>query len=118
MEYYELGTYTRQVTTTSDDAQRWFDRGLAWTYAYNHEEAILCFQNAVAAVTNQLAGVKGVRYDLLKYNWIGRITTDNRVLAMRKDAPNLKRRLDLFIEESEQTGFLRSLYNKYFENDK
>ena len=43
-------------------------------------------QNAVAAVTNQLVGVKGVRYDLLKYNWLGRVTTDTRVLAMRKGA--------------------------------
>lgn len=43
-------------------------------------------QNAVACVTNQIAGVKGVRYDLLKYSWIGRATTDRRVLAMRKGA--------------------------------
>ena len=43
-------------------------------------------QNAVACVTNQIAEVKGVRYDLLKYSWIGRTTTDRRVLAMRKGA--------------------------------
>ena len=43
-------------------------------------------QNAVACVTNQLSDVKGVRYDLLKYAWIGRVTTDRRVLAMRKGA--------------------------------
>ena len=43
-------------------------------------------QNAVACVTNQIADVKGVRYDLLKYSWIGRTTTDRRVLAMRKGA--------------------------------
>ena len=49
MEYFDLGTYSRAVTTSSDEAQLWFDRGLAWTYAYNHEEAISCFQNAVAA---------------------------------------------------------------------
>ena len=49
MEYYDLGSYTRAVTTTSNDAQMWFDRGLAWTYAYNHEEAIACFRNALEA---------------------------------------------------------------------
>jgi tetratricopeptide (TPR) repeat protein len=48
MGYYDLGSYTWVVTTTSDDAQVWFDRGLAWTYAYNHEEAIACFRNALA----------------------------------------------------------------------
>ena len=48
MGYYDLGSYTRAVTTTSEDAQLWFDRGLAWTFAYNHEEAIVCFRNALA----------------------------------------------------------------------
>jgi hypothetical protein len=34
MAYYDLGTYSRKVSTSSDDAQRWFDRGLVWTYSY------------------------------------------------------------------------------------
>jgi tetratricopeptide (TPR) repeat protein len=46
-DYYDLGTYTRKVTTTSDDAQRWFDRGLNWCYGFNHEEAIVCFEKAL-----------------------------------------------------------------------
>ena len=49
MGYYDLGLYTRAVTTTSQVAQIWFDRGLTWTYAYNHEEAIVCFRNALSA---------------------------------------------------------------------
>ncbi len=47
MAYYDLGTYSRKVSTSSDDAQRWFDRGLVWTYSYNHEQAIECFQKAL-----------------------------------------------------------------------
>lgn len=43
-------------------------------------------QNTMASVTNQLVELKGVQYDLLKYSWIGRVTTDRRVLAMRKGA--------------------------------
>ena len=27
MEYYDLGSYTRKVTTAVPDAQLWFDRG-------------------------------------------------------------------------------------------
>ena len=42
-------------------------------------------QNTMASVTNQLVGLDGVRYDLLKYSWLGRITTDRRVLAMQKN---------------------------------
>ncbi|NOD91653.1 hypothetical protein GS636_02530 [Ruegeria sp. HKCCD4884] len=46
-DYYDLGTYTCPVSTTNPEAQRWFDRGLNWTYGYNHEEAVACFQRAV-----------------------------------------------------------------------
>lgn len=44
-------------------------------------------QNTMASVTNQLVGLEGVRYDLLKYSWLGRVTTDRRVLTMQKNAP-------------------------------
>ena len=47
MDYYDLGAHTRTVTTNSPDAQLWFDRGLNWTYGYNHGEAIACFQKAI-----------------------------------------------------------------------
>lgn len=62
MEYYDLGSYARKVTTSSDDAQRWFDRGLAWTYAYNHEEAIVCFRKAVAADPDCAMAHWGIAY--------------------------------------------------------
>ena len=48
MEYFDLGPYARDVTTTSQEAQTWFDRGLGWTYGYNHEEAVECFRRAIA----------------------------------------------------------------------
>lgn len=46
-EYYDLGSYSCPVTTSVPEAQLWFDRGLNWTYGYNHEEAVACFQRAV-----------------------------------------------------------------------
>ena len=45
-DYYDLGTYSRPVTTNSPAAQVWFDRGLLWCYGYNHEEAVRCFRTA------------------------------------------------------------------------
>ena len=45
--YYNLGTYSRKVTTNSADAQIWFDRGLMWLYGYNHDEAVKCFRKAL-----------------------------------------------------------------------
>lgn len=46
MQYYDLGSHGRPVTTSSAEAQTWFDRGLNWTYAFNHEEAVRCFEAA------------------------------------------------------------------------
>jgi len=46
IDYYDLGSHQRRVSTTSADAQTWFDRGLVWTYGFNHEEAIRCFERA------------------------------------------------------------------------
>ena len=61
MDYYDLGGYSRTVTTTSPEAQTWFDRGLVWTYGYNHEEAIACFERALAAEPRLRHGALGHR---------------------------------------------------------
>ena len=47
MEYFDLGPYSRKVTTSSDDAQLWFDRGLNWLFGFNHGEAVKCFKKAI-----------------------------------------------------------------------
>ncbi len=46
-QYYDLGTHGCPITTRSRDAQIWFDRGLVWTYGYNHAEAVVCFRRAL-----------------------------------------------------------------------
>ena len=46
-EYYDLGSFHRSVTTSSEDAQAWFDRGFIWTWGFNHEEAVKCFEKAI-----------------------------------------------------------------------
>ncbi|MEM9126030.1 MAG: hypothetical protein AAGB28_09630 [Pseudomonadota bacterium] len=45
-DYYDLGSHSCSVSTRSADAQLWFDRGLVWTYGFNHDEAVACFQKA------------------------------------------------------------------------
>ena len=44
---FALGAWTREIATGSPEAQAWFDLGLNWTYAYNHEEAVACFRAAL-----------------------------------------------------------------------
>ncbi|BBY42481.1 tetratricopeptide repeat protein [Mycolicibacterium celeriflavum] len=45
--YYDLGSFHRPIDTPSPQAQVWFDRGLVWSYAFNHEEAVRCFDRAL-----------------------------------------------------------------------
>jgi tetratricopeptide (TPR) repeat protein len=42
----DMGPHRRPITTTSAEAQRYFDQGLTWTYAFNHDEAIRSFTRA------------------------------------------------------------------------
>ena len=63
MDYpYDLGPYSRKVTTTSADAQRWFDRGLNWCFGYHHFEAVDCFQKALEADPNCAMAHWGIGY--------------------------------------------------------
>jgi tetratricopeptide (TPR) repeat protein len=63
MDYpYDLGAYGRMVTTTSADAQRWFDRGLNWCFGFHHEEAIACFEKALEADPNCAMAHWGIGY--------------------------------------------------------
>ncbi|KKK16647.1 TPR domain protein [Aspergillus rambellii] len=63
-DYYNLGTFHRPVSTTNPEAQTWFDRGLIWTYAFNHEEAAVCFQNAITQDPQCAMAYWGLAYTL------------------------------------------------------
>ncbi|MEO1143302.1 MAG: hypothetical protein AAFW66_13325, partial [Pseudomonadota bacterium] len=62
MTNYDLGTYSRKVSTTSDTAQKWFDQGLTWIFGYNHEEAIHCFEEALTHDANCAMAQWGIAY--------------------------------------------------------
>jgi tetratricopeptide (TPR) repeat protein len=62
MSYFDLGPYGRKVTTSSPDAQLWFDRGLNWLFGFNHGEAIKCFQKALQADPECAMAHWGVSY--------------------------------------------------------
>ncbi|VVO87218.1 hypothetical protein PS838_02117 [Pseudomonas fluorescens] len=77
-DYYDLGTYSRAVTTGSSQAQRWFDRGLIWCYGYNHDEAIRCFRKAIEHDRDCAMAYWGIAY---------------------ASGPNYNKRWDAFIEQ-------------------
>lgn len=44
---FDLGTYRRHISSSDKVCQAWFNRGLIWTYSFNHEEAASCFEKAI-----------------------------------------------------------------------
>ena len=54
MEGFDLGTYSRAISTRSPEAQRWFDIGLNWCYGFNQEEAIRCFEKVLESFRSGL----------------------------------------------------------------
>lgn len=83
MEYYDIDVYARQITTSSPEAQLWFNRGLVWCYAYFHDEAIACFRKAASADPGCAMAFWGVAYATgPNYN----LPWDLRDDAMRRDS--------------------------------
>lgn len=60
--YYRLGSYHRPVDTPAPQAQIWFDRGMVWAYAFNHEEAIRCFERALEVDPDLAIARWGIAY--------------------------------------------------------
>lgn len=47
MDRFNLGAHFRTISTSSPDAQRWFDMGLNWCFAFNKGEGVKCFRKAL-----------------------------------------------------------------------
>ncbi len=62
MQYFDLGSFSWPVTTPNPHAQHWFDRGMAWCYGFNHEEAICCFDRALRHDPNFSMAHWGIAY--------------------------------------------------------
>ncbi|KOC07239.1 tetratricopeptide repeat domain protein [Aspergillus flavus AF70] len=60
--YFNLGSHQRPITTSSKDAQLWFNRGLVWAYSFNVGEAERCFERAVKYDTDCAMGLWGIAY--------------------------------------------------------
>ena len=46
--YDNLGSHAHAITTSSPEAQKYFDQGMRLSYAFNHGEAIRAFKQAIA----------------------------------------------------------------------
>jgi tetratricopeptide (TPR) repeat protein len=64
MAYFDLGRFHRPVNTRAPAAQKWADRGLTWLYGFNHEEAIVCFERALAADSGCVLAHWGIAHSI------------------------------------------------------
>lgn len=62
--YYDLGSFHRPISSASRDCQTWFNRGLVWCYAFNHEESASCFELAIATDPKCAMAHWGLAYTL------------------------------------------------------
>jgi tetratricopeptide (TPR) repeat protein len=47
MDRFDLGSHIRIISTGSPEAQRWFNLGLNWCFAFNKSEGVKCFRKAL-----------------------------------------------------------------------
>ncbi|MFU8815517.1 MAG: tetratricopeptide repeat protein [Pseudomonadales bacterium] len=108
--YYDLGNHSRPISTASSDAQLWFDRGLIWTYGFNHEEAIRCFEKACAYDPNCAMAYWGIAYALgPNYNKPWEAFDDAELAANLSKAVALTRRARTLVADG--TASERALVN-------
>ncbi|KAF5017482.1 hypothetical protein F66182_10587 [Fusarium sp. NRRL 66182] len=76
--YYDLGDFSLRVSTESLEAQIWFNRAMLWTYCFNHDEAIFCYQQAIAHDEDLALAYWGVSFcSGPNYNKTWRLFDDN-----------------------------------------
>ena len=86
MSYFDLGSFSRPITTSSSEAQTWFNRGLVWLYGFNHEEAIVCFERVLAADAGCVMAQWGIAHALgPNYNKVWEFfSPDEKVAALSR----------------------------------
>ncbi len=110
---FDLGSYSRSVSPVPE-AQAWFDRGLVWLFGYNHEEAIACFEAALAADPRVVLAHWGIAYAIgPNYNKPWEVFTEEEkapTLARAHAALAAARGLDLAPMEAALVAALEQRY--------
>jgi tetratricopeptide (TPR) repeat protein len=113
-EYFDLGAYSRPGSTVPT-AQTWFDRGLVWLFAYNHEEAIVCFERALEADPGCVLAHWGIAYAIgPNYNKPWEVfTPEEKAPALGRAHEALNSGLALEDAEPAERALLEALASRY-----
>ena len=97
-----LDTYSKQITTTSTEAQQWFDQGLTLLYGFNHDEATRSFKEAAARDPEAAMPWWGIAYaagpnindpEMTEERWRAGHEAAQRALKLLDDESDLERAL-------------------------
>lgn len=111
--YKNLGNHTHKITTSSPLAQQYFDQGLTLIYAFNHEEAIKMFNEAIRLDPNCAMCQWGVAYALgPNINW----PMDGAVIPQAHAAVQKAQALAAQATPAEQ-AYIKALATRYTEKD-
>lgn len=109
-DYYNLGSYSRLVSTSSQAAQIWFDRGLVWCYSFNHGEGYKCFEQAVAHDRNCAMAYWGLAYAVgPNYNKAWGIFDRKDLASSMKTGYNAARQANKLVSSGSATPVERAL---------
>ena len=116
-DYFDLGDYSR-IVSENTQCQMWFDRGMVWLFAYNHEEAISCFEKAIAADNGCAFGYWGVAYAIgPNYNKHWEVFTPNeKAPVLEKAHKFLQAGLAVQTLSKLERMLLEALLQRYPEN--
>jgi tetratricopeptide (TPR) repeat protein len=110
--YDNVGSYHHRITTASPEAQRYFDQGIAFSYAFNHAEAIRAFRHATTLDPDCAMCYWGIAY-ALGPNINAPISED----AAREAFVAIGRARELAPAASEkERAFIEALSRRYVEN--
>jgi tetratricopeptide (TPR) repeat protein len=97
-----LGTSHFPISTTSSEAQAWFDQGLVLLYGFNHSEAIRSFEEAAALDPESAMPWWGIAYAngmhinnpvMTEEQWKGAHEASRKALSLLDNEPALERAL-------------------------
>ena len=113
-EYFDLGVYSRSASG-QPSAQLWFDRGLVWLFAYNHEEAIVCFEKALQADPTCALAHWGIAYAIgPNYNKAWEVfTPEEKAPALARAHVALKAGLALQGAKPAERALIQALASRY-----
>lgn len=113
-DYFDLGTYSRPASAIPE-AQIWFDRGLVWLFAYNHEEAVVCFEKVVEADPACALAHWGIAYAMgPNYNKPWEVfTPDEKAPALDRAHAALRAGLALDGANSVERALIETLASRY-----